>query len=71
LHELYLNLVKRRLDTRLLVGRSHWLSPCVRSLRLVTTHRPDCTGSTAPIPCTWTRRLDTRLLVSRSHRLSS
>jgi hypothetical protein len=25
----------RRLAARLLVGRSHWLSPCVRSLRLV------------------------------------
>jgi hypothetical protein len=25
----------RRLDARLLVGRSHWLSPCLRSLRLV------------------------------------
>jgi hypothetical protein len=62
----------RRLTARLLVGRSHWLSPCVRSLRLVTRLLivPDCTGSNAPMPCIRTRRLDARLLVSRSHRLS-
>jgi hypothetical protein len=26
----------RCLDTRFLIGRSHWLSPCIRSLRLAT-----------------------------------
>jgi hypothetical protein len=93
------------LAARLLVGRSHLLSSCVRSLRLVTrllvvllrwlycayavhpnalsrrstsrrlvalalavrlvtasrdatTRCPDCTGSTAPMPCIRTRRLD-------------
>jgi hypothetical protein len=35
-----------------------------------TTRRPDCTGSTAPMLCIWTRRLDARLLVSQSHWLS-
>jgi hypothetical protein len=34
LHGLYLNLVMRRHAARLLVGRSHWLSPCTQSLRL-------------------------------------
>jgi hypothetical protein len=34
---------------------------------VVTTHRPDCTGSTTPIPCIQTRRLAVRLLVGRSN----
>jgi hypothetical protein len=34
LHGLYLNRVMRRRSARLLVGLSHWLSPCARSLRL-------------------------------------
>jgi hypothetical protein len=62
----------RRLTARLLVGRLHWLSPCIRSLRLVARLLvvPDCTGSTAPMSCIRTSRLDARLLVSRLHRLS-
>jgi hypothetical protein len=36
-----------------------------------TTRRPDCTGSTAPMPCIRTHRLDARLPVSRSHWLST
>jgi hypothetical protein len=35
-----------------------------------TTRRPDCTGSTTPMPCIQMRRLATRLLVGRSHWLS-
>jgi hypothetical protein len=38
--------------------------------RDATTHRPDCTGSTAPMPGIRTRRLDARLLINRSHWLS-
>jgi hypothetical protein len=62
----------RRLAARLLVGRSHWLSPCIRSLHLVARLLvvPDCTGSNAPMPCIRTRRVDARHLVSSSHRLS-
>jgi hypothetical protein len=36
----------------------------------VTTSRPDCTSSTAPMLCIRTRRLAARLLVGRSHWLS-
>jgi hypothetical protein len=43
-----------------------------RAMRLLTsglsgstTRRPDCTSSTAPMPCIQTRRLDARLLVSQ------
>jgi hypothetical protein len=53
--------------------RSVALSFAVRPVtasRGATTHRPDCTGSTAPVPCIWTRRLAARLLVGRSHWLS-
>jgi hypothetical protein len=37
--------------------------------RVSTTRRPtpDCTGSTAPTPCTRTRRLAARLLIGRLH----
>jgi hypothetical protein len=42
----------------------------VTASRGATTHRPDCTSSTAPMSCIRTRRLDTRLLVGRSHWLS-
>jgi hypothetical protein len=34
LHGLYLNLVMRRRAARPLIGQSHWLSPCPRSLHL-------------------------------------
>jgi hypothetical protein len=30
----------------------------VSASRSATTRRPDCTGSTVPMPCIWTRRLD-------------
>jgi hypothetical protein len=53
--------------------RSVALALAVRPIaasRGVTTRRPDCTGSTVPMPCIRTRRLDARLLVSRSHWLS-
>jgi hypothetical protein len=43
----------------------------VTVFRGATTRRPDCTGSTAPMPCIRTRRLAARLLVGRSHWLSS
>jgi hypothetical protein len=36
LHRLYFNIVMRRCAPRLLVGRSHWLSSCARSLHLAT-----------------------------------
>jgi hypothetical protein len=42
----------------------------VAASRGATTRRPDCTGSTAPMPCIWKRRLDARLRVSRSYWLS-
>jgi hypothetical protein len=42
----------------------------VTASRDATTRRPDCTGSTAPIPCIRTHRLVARLLVGRSHWLS-
>jgi hypothetical protein len=62
----------RHLDTRLLVGQLHWLSPCVWSLRLAARlHRSDCTSSTAPMPCIRTRRLAALLLVGRLPWLSS
>jgi hypothetical protein len=38
--------------------------------RGATTHCPDCTGSTAPIPCIQMCRLAARLLIGRSHWLS-
>jgi hypothetical protein len=41
---------------RLLVGRSHWLSPCARSLRLDYSS-PGCTGFTTPMSCIQTCRL--------------
>jgi hypothetical protein len=37
----------RRLDARLLVGRSHWLSPCARSLHLAV-HRLYCAYAVHP-----------------------
>jgi hypothetical protein len=43
----------------------------VTASRGTTNRRPDCTGSTAPMPCIRTRRLTARLLVGRSHWLSS
>jgi hypothetical protein len=42
----------------------------VTTSRGATTHRLDCTGSTAPMLCIRTRRLDARLLVTRLHWLS-
>jgi hypothetical protein len=39
--------------------------------RGATTRRPDCTGSTAPMPCIRTRHLAAQFLVGRSHLLSS
>jgi hypothetical protein len=39
----------------------------VTASRGTTTRCPDCTGSTAPMPCIRTRRLAARLLVGRSH----
>jgi hypothetical protein len=54
--------------------RSVALALAVRSVtasRGATTRRPDCTGSTVPMPCIRTRRLDARLLISWLHWLSS
>jgi hypothetical protein len=42
----------------------------VTASRDETTYRPDCTGSTAPMPCIRTRCLATRFLVGRSPWLS-
>jgi hypothetical protein len=42
----------------------------VTASRGATTRRPDCTCSTAPMPCIRTSHLAARLLVSRSHCLS-
>jgi hypothetical protein len=39
----------------------------VTTSRGATTRRPDCTGSTAPMPCIRTRRLVAQLVVSRLH----
>jgi hypothetical protein len=53
--------------------RSVALALTVRSVtvsRGATTRRPDCTGSTAPMPCIRMHCLAARLLVDRSHWLS-
>jgi hypothetical protein len=53
--------------------RSVALALAVRPItasRGVTTRRPDCTSSTAPMSCIRTRSLAARLLVGRSHWLS-
>jgi hypothetical protein len=42
----------------------------VTASRGATTRRPDCTGSTTPMPCIRTRCLATRLLIGRSPWLS-
>jgi hypothetical protein len=65
---LYLNLVMRRRAARPIVGQSHWLT--VTTSRGPTTRRPDCTGSTAPMPCIRARCFDARPLVGQSHWLS-
>jgi hypothetical protein len=60
----------RRSTSRRLVA----LALAVRSVtasRGVTTRRPDCTGSTVPMPCIRTCRLAARLVVGRSRWLSS
>jgi hypothetical protein len=52
---------------------SHRLVSLAFAVRLVTTshgattRHPDCTGSTEPMSCIWTRRLAAQLVVSWSH----
>jgi hypothetical protein len=75
LHRLYrayavhLDLSSRHSTSRRSVALSLAVHP-VTVFRGATTHRPDCTGSTAPMPCIRTRRLAAQLLVGRSHCLS-
>jgi hypothetical protein len=59
----------RRSTSRRSVALALAMRP-VTAYRGATTRRPDCTGSTAPMSCIWTRRLAARLLVGRSHWLS-
>jgi hypothetical protein len=59
----------RRSTSRRSVALALAVRPVTAS-RGVTTHRPDCTGSIAPMSCIRTRRLAARLLVGRSHWLS-
>jgi hypothetical protein len=67
---LYINYaVRHRSTSRQSVALALAVRPITPS-RGATTHRPDCTGSTAHMSCIWMHRLDTRLLVSRSHWLS-
>jgi hypothetical protein len=57
-----------RLAARLLVSRSHWLSSCARSLRLVA--RLHCRLTCCPVALALLQqRRAPRLLISRSHRL--
>jgi hypothetical protein len=58
----------RRLAARLLVSRSHWLSSCARSLRLVARLHYRLTCCPVALALLQQRRAP-RLLVSRSHRL--
>jgi hypothetical protein len=58
----------RRLAAQFLVGRSHWLSSCTRSLRLVARLRCRLTCCSVAQGLLQQRRAP-RLLVSRSHRL--
>jgi hypothetical protein len=59
----------RRSTSRRPVALALTVRPVAAS-RGTTTHRPDCTGSTAPMPCIQTHCLNAQLLVSRSHWLS-
>jgi hypothetical protein len=75
LHRLYCSYAVHP-DAPTFRSTSHWsvaLALVVRPVtvsRGSTTRRPDCTGSTAPVPCIRTRRLGARLHFSRSHWLS-
>jgi hypothetical protein len=64
------DVASRRSTSRRLVALDLAVRPVTVS-RGTTTHRLDCTGSTAPMPCIRTRRLAAQLLVGRSHWLSS
>jgi hypothetical protein len=70
LHRLYCAYVVH-LDAPSRHSTSRWslaLALAVRPVtasRGATTRRPDCTSSTAPMPCIWARRLAARLLVGR------
>jgi hypothetical protein len=72
LHQLYCAYVvhpdasSRRSTSRRSVALALVVRPVTAS-RGATTHRPDCTSSTAPMLCIRTRRLAARLLVGRSH----